>query len=150
MRKLLYLCLPIILILFCTCKKMTNKVNSEKMFSLIFVDSLNTPINQCYDRVWAEGKGNLPNCSNSTTGLQLPLSIKADSTTIFYLKKNDKTDTLIVMYKKTIAPGNNEFEVFYDLTQIKGSFKKTSIKCIPDLTPKCDGDKALLSAVIFQ
>jgi hypothetical protein len=150
MRKLLYLCLPITLLLFGTCKKVTKQVNSEKMFSLIFVDSLNTPINQCYDRVWAEGKANLANCSNSTDGLQLPLSIKSDSTSTFFLKKNNKIDTLIVVYHKTIAPQTSEFEVFYDLTQIKGSFKKWSIKCIPDLTPKCDGNKAQLSAVIFQ
>jgi len=149
MRKLLYLFLPI-LILFGACKKVTKHVNSEKMFSLIFVDSLNTPINQCYDRVWAEGKANLPNCSNTTIGLQLPLSIKSDSTSTFFLRTNDKTDTLIVVYNKTILPGNDEFEVFYDITRIKGSFKKTSLKCIPDLTPKCDGNKAHLSAVIFQ
>lgn len=150
MRKSLYICLPIMLILFSTCKKVTKQVNSEKMFSLVFADSLNIPINQCYDRVWAEGKANLPNCSNNTLGLQLPLSIKSDSTTTFYFRSNNKTDTLILVYQKTIVSGTNEFEVLYDLTQIKGSFKKTSLKCIPDLTPKCNGDKASLSAVIFQ
>jgi hypothetical protein len=149
MRKLFYLYLGIIMLLFCACKKVTKKVNSEKMFSLIFVDSLNTPINQCYDRVWAEGKANLGSCSNTTIGLQLPLSIKSDSS-IFFFRKNDKTDTLILVYAKTIEPQSSEFEVFYEPTQLKGSFKKSSLKCIPDLTPKCDGEKAHLSAVIFQ
>lgn len=150
MRKLHCLYFPVILILFCMCKKVTKQVNSEKMFSLVFADSLNAPINQCYDRVWAEGKANLPNCSNTTVGLQLPLSIKSDSTSTFFFRTNNKTDTLILVYHKTIVSGNNEFEVFYDLIQLKGSFKKTSLKCIPDLTPKCNGDKADLSAVIFQ
>jgi hypothetical protein len=150
MRKLLCIYLSIILILFCACKKVTKQVNSEKIFSLIFVDSLNIPFNQCFDRVWAEGKSNLPNCSNFNVGLQLPLSIKSDSTSIFYFKTNNKTDTLILIYNRTIVPSTNEFEVLYDLTTIKGSFKKTSIKCIPNLTPSCNGDKAILSAVIFE
>jgi hypothetical protein len=149
MRKLHYLLLAIVLSLFGECKKVTKKVNSEKMFSLVFADSLNKPINQCYDRVWSDGKGNLTNCSNTTIGFQLPLSIKSDSN-IFYFKKNDKTDTLILVYHKLIVPGTNEFEVLYDLTRLKSSFEKSSLKCIPDLTPKCNGDKASLSAVIFQ
>ena len=149
MRRLLYISLAIISLFLVTCKKVTKKVNSEKMFSLIFVDSLNIPINQCYDRVWAKEKGNLENCSYSTIGLQLPLSIKADSN-IFFLQKNNLIDTVVLVYKKTITPQTSEFEVFYDLTKISGSFKKTSLKCIPNLTPKCDGDKAMLSAVVFQ
>lgn len=149
MKKLLYLFVPVILLLFGECKKVTKKVNSEKMFSLIFVDSLNAPINQCYDRVWARDRANLSNCSNGAPGLQLPLSIRADSS-IFFFHKNSKTDTLILIYNKTIAPGTTEFEIFYDITQIKGSFKKPNTDCISNLTPSCDGNKALLSAVIYQ
>ena len=150
MRKLYFFYFPILVVLFATCKKVTKQVNSEKMFSLVFVDNSNTPINKCYDRVWAEGKANLANCSNTTIGLQLPLSIKSDSISTFFFRKDNKTDTLILVYHKTITSGINEFEVLYDLKQIKGSFKKSSLKCFPDLTPKCDGEKALLSAVIFQ
>ena len=148
MRKLLYLCFSIGLLLFGACKKVTKKVNSEKMFSLIFADSLSLPINQCYDRVFALGKSDLASCSNFKTGLQLPLNINSDSS-IFYLQKGSKTDTLILKFKTTIEPRENEFEVFYDIKQIKGSFKNTSLQCIPELNPKCDGNKAQLSAVIF-
>ena len=149
MKNRQYISASILLLLTCTCKKVTKQVNSEKPFSIFVVDSQNVPQNMCFDRVWGNGRANLTSCTNFKEGIKLPLNIQTD-TSMFFFKTGTKTDTITLLYTKRYEPASGEFEVIFNIQQIKTTFSSLSLKCITDLTPKCNGDQAYLSATIYQ
>jgi hypothetical protein len=132
-----------------SCKKVKQKnINSEKTFDLFVLDTLDTPVNKCYDRVWGAGRADLMPCSNFAEGFKLPLNIKIDSS-VFYFKSGDRTDTITFKYTKQFEP-NAEFEVMFTIKQIKCTMGNLNLKCIPNLNQSCNGNQASFSASIYQ
>ena len=132
---------------FASCKKVTNKVDSEKPFVLFFADSSGL-INQCFDQV--NGLNNVPlkSCSNTVTGLDLPLSIK-DTISTFLFRKGSSTDTLKITYSKFNFAGNGEYEIRFRVKSIRPSkgFEQYSTKCTPETFTYCNGDQNLFAVI---
>ena len=143
------------------CKKVPERGNSEKNFTLYFaenklvIDSSNdnhswkwSYVDTCFTKVYGKGKSALSACSQHSTGFQLPLDIEGHSST-FYFEKGKKQDTMAVYYHTKYVGGGNEIEVIYSIDSIKTSFPRWTKACIHDITPYCKDNEAYLSATVY-
>ena len=148
------------LLAFSACKKVKERENSEKYFTLYFVNiervqpdsgdsyEVLVPIETCFDRVYGKGRSALLTCSNYKEGFKLPLNITADSSRFFF-EKGLNRDSITIYYKTIYEGGGNEFEVIYHVDRIGTSFKSFTRKCIKDITTQCSSNEAFLSGTVF-
>ena len=136
---------------FTNCKKVTTKVNSEKSFILFFADKDSGLLkDQCFDQVYGLNNSPLKSCSNSLTGLELPLNI-TDTISTFIFLKDSQTDTIKITYKKFHRIGTGEYEVRFDLKRIdplkSRRFDSLSTSCTPEISTYCNGDQNLFAVI---
>lgn len=152
-------------IVFCflatACKKVQERPNSEKNFTLYFaerelvIDSTNgnrswkwSYLDTCLSKVHGSGKAALSSCSNHSTGFVLPLNINAPNSK-FYFEKGNKKDSMTIYYHTFYEGSGNEFEMVYSIDSIKTSFPRWTKSCVKDITPYCKNNEAFMSATVY-
>lgn len=142
------------------CKKVPERGNAEKEFTLYFADRQieisgedNRTLkwvyyNACFDKVYGIGRPALSSCSNYSQGFNLPLNIDAPSSR-FYLEKGNKRDSITIYYHTMHEAGGNEIEVVYFVDSIKTSFPRCTRECIKDIVPYCKDNEAYMSATVY-
>ena len=143
------------------CKKVPERGNSEKDFTLYFaeiltiVDTVEGKKTQmwvykdtCYQKVYGVGRPALSSCSNSSNGFKLPLNIDAYSSK-FYFQQGNKKDSITIYYRTKYETGGHALEVVYLIDSIYMSFPRWTATCIKDITPYCKDNEAFMSATVY-
>ena len=135
---------------FCSCKKVKDKLDSEKPFQIYFADSSGNLKNYCYDRVYGIGGANVIPCSAGTFGIKLPLSL-IQETSVFLFVKGGVTDTITLDYTKFSRLNGTEYEMFYKLKHPPvNTFGKFSMSCIPQLETYCKSYEGMMGIVYIN
>ena len=144
------LAIGLTLFLFTNCKRVKEKVNSEKSFLLYFADQSGVVKDTCFDKVYGIGSTNLVPCAIGLQGIELPLNIISETSSFVFVKESIK-DTITINYKKFYHLATTEYEVSYTLKELpKSNSDSISIQCIPQLYDICVANQGKYAIVYHK